>query len=139
MSLKGEGVKIFLCHSFLPNKGFPKFNVRSPVIIGSHHYGGCCTAVQCSVSDRWETAPQLEKFCSLAKLSCVRQIETCFHQVTRDSLLAVPCLGGGRQYVVRDSGDSSKVRDTEALFDQVDRILAVSGETSLGPVDTCYY
>ena len=45
--------------------------------------------------------------------------------------MAVPCLGGGRQYVVRDSGDSSKVRDTEALFDQVDRILAVRGETIL--------
>ena len=66
-----------------------------------------------------------------------RQIEKCF-QVTRDSVWAVPCLGGGRQYVVRDSGDSSKVRDTDAVFDQVDRILAVSGETSLDPVDTCY-
>ena len=65
-----------------------------------------------------------------------RQIEKCF-QVTRDSVWAVPCLGGGRQYVVRDSGDQSKVRDTDAVFDQVDRILAVSGETSLGPVDTC--
>ena len=50
----------------------------------------------------------------------------------------MPCLGGGRQYVVRDSGDSSKVRDTEALFDQVDRILAVSGETILNPFETCY-
>ena len=40
----------------------------------------------------------------------------------------MPCLGGGKQYVVRDSGDSSKVRDTEALFDQVDSILVVSGE-----------
>ena len=50
---------------------------------------------------------------------------------------AVPCLGGGRQYVVRDSGDQSKVRDTDAVFDQVDRILAVSGERSLDPVDTC--
>ena len=65
-----------------------------------------------------------------------RQIEKCF-QVTRDSVWAVPCLGGGRQYVVRDSGDQSKVRDTDAVFDQVDRILAVSGETSLDPVDTC--
>ena len=50
---------------------------------------------------------------------------------------AVPCLGGGRQYVVRDSGDQSKVRDTDAVFDQVDKILAVSGEKSLDPVDTC--
>ena len=39
--------------------------------------------------------------------------------------------------MVRDSGDSSKVRDTDAVFDQVDKILAVSGETSLDPVDTC--
>ena len=53
--------------------------------------------------------------------------------------MAVPCLGGGKQYVVRDSGDHSKVRDTEALFDQVDRILAVSGETILDPLVTCYY
>ena len=65
-----------------------------------------------------------------------RQIEKCF-EVTRDSVWAVPCLGGGRQYVVRDSGDQSKVRDTDAVFDQVDRILAVSGERSPDPVDTC--
>ena len=30
-------------------------------------------ALQCSVSDRWQTGPPLEKFRSLAKLSCVAE------------------------------------------------------------------
>ena len=30
--------------------------------------------MQCSVSDRWETGPPIEKFRSLAKLSCVIEI-----------------------------------------------------------------
>ena len=67
MSLKGEGVKIFLGHSFLPNKGFPKFNVRSmqPPLWGLLH----CSAVQCVGS--------LGNWAANWKIPLARQTQLC--------------------------------------------------------------
>ena len=61
MSLRGEGVGIFLCLNSLPNKCLPKFDRRFQ-LCRQPPLRGCCSAVQCSVRIVSQLRPALENF-----------------------------------------------------------------------------
>merc|ERR1712038_1378892 len=61
MSLRGEGVGIFLCLNSLPNKCLPKFDSRFQ-LCRQPPLRGCCSAMQCSVRIVSQLRPALENF-----------------------------------------------------------------------------